>query len=401
MALPQTGPITESINSLRTESSPDSVTPARVANLLQAIVDLINALSMVPDSEVTNIMELLNNAVSTANAASSAASAAQTTANNKLISQFKADAAAASVTITIKQTGHTAKSFQLPIADASQAGIVLPAVLQSITDAANAAANNKLNNINRSNNSAGVVLTFKSVGGATLYTLTLPLATTTAHGMMSKTDKQKLDALPSSGIVSLDAAGRVPWANAPVMMLRNVTGGPPETEENHLVNGDFYFLVDSGKIYYVPDVSEEAIELGPPSKNVIYCHTDTNILYRWNGSQFVPAMTDPNFAMQKVTVRRNNTTQKIYSIPNGKLAQVIATTDVVNIQLVAASNGASVHRIIFYASDVGETSDTINWPNTLIWKGNDVPDMQSVTDCVGIMVTIYDMTFAEYNAYGR
>lgn len=401
MALPQTGPITESINSLRTESSPDSVTPARVANLLQAIVDLINALSMVPDSEVTNIMELLNNAVSTANAASSAASAAQTAANNKLISQFKADAAAASVTITIKQSGHTAKSFQLPIADASQAGIVLPAVLQSITDAATAAANNKLNNINRSNNSAGVVLTFKSVGGATLYTLTLPLATTTAHGMMSKTDKQKLDALPSSGIVALDEAGRVPSENAPAIMLRNVTGGPPETEENHLVNGDFFFLVDTGKLYYVPDVNEEAIELGPPSKNVVYCHKDTNILYRWTGSQFVPVMTDPNFAMQKQEVRRNNTTQKIYSIPNGKLAQVIATTDVVNIQLVAATNGASVHRIIFYASDMGESSTSINWPNTLIWKDNDVPQMQSVTDCLGIMVTIYDMKFAEYNQYGR
>ena len=397
MAIP-TGQITESINSLRTESSPDSVTPARVANLLQAIVDLINALSMVPDTEVTNIMQMINNAVSTAQSAQSTASSAQTAANNKLISQFKADAAASSVTLTIKQTGHTAKSFQLPIADASQAGIVLPAVLQSITDAATAAANNKLNNITRSNNSAGVVLTFKSVGGATLYTLTLPLATTTAHGMMSKTDKQKLDALPSSGIVALDGAGRVPAANAPQVMLRRTYAS--NYDEAPLQAGDFYVDGSPLHVWYHADASTD-IDMGVPSKNVVYCEQDTNILYRWNGSQFVPAMTDPNFAMQKVTVRRNNTTQKIYSIPNGKLAQVIATTDVVNINLIAANSGASVHRIIFYASDMSESSTSINWPNTLIWKDNDVPAMQSVTDCLGIMVTIYDMKFAEYNAYGR
>ena len=115
MPRPNTDPIKQSIDSLRTESSPDAVTPARVANLLQAIVDLINALTMVPDSEVADIMQLINNAVSTAQAAAATAGNAQTAANNKLISQFKADAAADAVTLTVKQSGHTALTFSFPV----------------------------------------------------------------------------------------------------------------------------------------------------------------------------------------------------------------------------------------------------------------------------------------------
>lgn len=396
MPRPNTDPISQSIDSLRSESSPDAVTPARVANLLQAIVDLINALTMVPDSEVADIMQLINNAVSTAQAAASTASSAQTAANNKLISQFKADAAADNVTITIKQSGHTAKSFALPIADASQAGIVLPSVLQSITNAAAAATNGKLKTISLTYGS-GITLTFKAADNTTLATRNIPLVTTSHHGLMASSDKEKLDALPSSGVVALDAAGRVPASNAPQVMLRNITGGAPDD----LHNGDFYFDQADSHIYYIPNVNGEPVPMGPPSKNVVYCHTDTNILYRWNGSAFVPVLNDPNYAMQKVEVRRNNTTQKKYTIPNGVLASIIGTTDTVNIELTPANVGASVHKIIIYASNF-QPVEVINWPDSLLWKDNLEPNTgQFVTDCLGIMVTIYDMTFAEFNQYGR
>jgi hypothetical protein len=138
-----------------------------------------------------------------------------------------------------------------------------------------------------------------------------------------------------------------------------------------------------------------------PSKNVVYCETETNILYRWTGTQFVPAVSDPNYAMQKVEVRRNNTTQKKYTIPNGVLASIIGTTDTVNIELTPANVGASVHKIIIYASNF-QPVEVINWPDSLLWKDNLEPNTgQFVTDCLGIMVTIYDMTFAEFNQYGR
>lgn len=396
MPRPNTDPITQSIDSLRTESSPDSVTPARVANLLQAIVDLINALSMVPDSEVADIMQLINNAVSTANAASSAASAAQTNANNKKITQFKAEATAEGVTLTVKQSGHTALTFLFPVADASQAGIVLPSVFQSLLNADQKAENYKVATLLFSYTSAGAKFGIRLSNGTTLEK-EIYLATSARNGLMSKTDKTKLDALPSSGIVALDAAGRVPAANAPTVMLRRTY--PSQYDEAPLQNGDFYIDGDYHVWYHAS--AQNDIDLGVPSKNVVYCETETNILYRWTGTQFVPAVSDPNYAMQKVEVRRNNTTQKKYTIPNGVLASIIGTTDTVNIELTPAKVGASVHKIIIYASNF-QPVEVINWPDSLMWKDNLEPNTgQYVTDCLGIMVTIYDMTFAEFNQYGR
>lgn len=395
MSKPDTEPIRKSINALGVETAPDSVTPARVAGLLQAIVDLINALSTVPDTEVTNIMATINSALSTAQAAAATANTALTNANSKLLSQFKADAAGSGVTLTVKQVGHEPISFAFPIANASQAGIVLPSVLQSISDAAGAARKNRLSNITKQYG-AGIILTFKDADGAAMVTYTIPLATANTHGLMAAVDKNKLDSLPSSGIVALDSAGRVPAAHAPQVMLRNITGGAPDD----LHNGDFYFDQGDGHIYAVPDINDEPIDMGTPSKNVVYCYVDTNILYRWTGSGFVPVRTDPNHAMDIVEVRRNNNTQKIYAIPNGKLAKVIPTTDVVNISLTPAENGASVHRIVMYASDFQNTAD-INWPDSLWWKDNDELQGQTVTDNRGVVVTIYDMKFAEYNTYGR
>ena len=395
MARPNTEPITQSIDSLRAESSPHSVTPARVANLLQAIVDLINALSMVPDTEVTNIMQLINNAVSTANGAASTASAAQTAANNKLITQFKADAAADGVTITIKQSGHTAKSFLLPIADASQAGIILPAVLQDIANAAQAAVNYSVNRFTIEYNSTGAKFSVRLTNGTTLQK-TLELATTNQHGLMSSEDKDKLDNLPSS-VIGLDEADRVPAANAPTVMLRRTY--PSQYDEAPLQNGDFYIDGDYHVWYHAS--AQNDIDLGVPSKNVVYCETETNILYRWTGTQFVPVVSDPNYAMQKVEVRRNNTTQKKYTIPNGVLASIIGTTDTVNIELTPANVGASVHRMVMYAENF-QPVEVINWPDSLLWEDNIVPNTgQYVTDCLGIIVTIYDMKFADYKAYGR
>lgn len=395
MARPNTDPITQSIDSLRTESSPDSVTPARVANLLQAIVDLINALSMVPDSEVADIMQLINNAVSAANAASSAASAAQTNANNKKITQFKAEATAKGVTLTVKQSGHTALTFLFPVANDSQAGIVLPTMLQSLLAADQKAENYKVATLLFSYTSAGAKFGIRLSDGTTLEK-EIYLATSARNGLMSKADKEKLDNLPS-GVVALDAAGRVPAANAPTVMLRRTY--PSQYDEAPLQNGDFYIDGDYHVWYHAS--AQNDIDLGVPSKNVVYCETETNILYRWTGTQFVPAVSDPNYAMQKVEVRRNNTTQKKYTIPNGVLASIIGTTDTVNIELTPANVGASVHKIIIYASNF-QPVEVINWPDSLLWKDNLEPNTgQFVTDCLGIMVTIYDMTFAEFNQYGR
>ena len=388
MAKPNTEPITQSIDSLRTESSPDAVTPARVANLLQAIVDLINALTMVPDTEVANIMQLINNAVSTANAASSAASAAQNAANDKLISQFKADAAADGVTMTVKQTGHTAIAFSFPIANSSHAGIVLPSVLQAITDAANAASGARVYQLLLTYTSTGVRYGVRLENGTTLEK-DIALATASRNGIMSKDDKQKLDNLPDSGVVALDAAGRVPAAQAPQVMLRNVVN----TVLDDLRPGDFYF--DSGHIFYVPSATDDPIDMGVPSRAVVYCHVDTDLLYRWTGSVFTPIKTNPNEGLEMRMVRAYTASSKRYDIPSGVFARLMPSTDVVNINLLQPTSGVPFYRIQIDSGTFFDDNDVlvveqINWPLALVWPQGKKPTIDDVLENYGVMVTIYE-----------
>lgn len=397
MPRPNTDPITQSIDSLRTESSPDAVTPARVASLLQAIVDLINALTMVPDSEVADILQLINNAVSTANAASSTASAAQTNANNKRITQFKAEATAEGVTLTVKQSGHTALSFLLPVADASQAGIVLPSAFQSLLNADQKAENYKVSALLLSYTSTGVQFGIRLANGATLQK-DIGLATASRNGIMSKTDKQKLDNLPSSGIIALDDAGRVPAAQAPQVMLRNVTGQAPD----NLQNGDFYYDVSNRHIYYLPDVSSDPVDMGSPSKNVIYCHTDTDLQYRWTGSIFTPIKTNPNEGLEMRRINVYSVSTKRYDIPSGIFARIHPTTNILNINLLPPSSGVPFYRIFldcgaFFDDNDALIVEQINWPLGIHWQ-SEPPTVDDVIENWGVIVTIID-NFARFDKY--
>ena len=396
MANPNTSQITESISSLRAETSPDSVTPERVGNLLQAIVDLIKALSNVPEEEVVSVMAAVNQANSNAATALATANAAASAAAAQAIASLLAAATAQGVTLTIKQVSHgngAGIEVSLPIADASHAGIVLPATLQAISDAAAAASNVQITQLTLTYASDGVTWGVRS-NAATL-SKKINVATMTKAGMMSADDKTKLDSLPSNGYITLDNAGRVPAGQAPQVMIRNVAEG---MGVDNIAVGDFFY--DSGHIFY-HESSTSDIDMGVPSKNVVYCHVDTDILYRWNGSSFVPVLTDPNYAMQVETVSRNNNTQMVYNVPNGKLAKMHVTTSAVNVALTDASNGASVHRIIFDADDFSDSCTAINWPSGLVWRNDVTPVAQDVTECSGIMVTIYDKKWAEFNTYGR
>lgn len=396
MARPNTDPITQSIDSLRTESSPDSVTPARVANLLQAIVDLINALSMVPDSEVADIMQLINNAVSTANAASSAASAAQTNANNKKITQFKAEATAEGVTLTVKQSGHTALTFLFPVANNSQAGIVLPTMLQSLLAADQKAENYKVATLLFSYTSAGARFGIRLSNGTTLEK-DIYLATTARNGLMSKADKEKLDNLPN-GVVALDEAGRVPAAQAPQVMLRNITGQAPDD----LHSGDFFFEVSNHHIFFLPNVNSDPVDMGSPSKNVIYCHTDTDLQYRWTGSIFTPIKTNPNEGLEMRRINVYSVSTKRYDIPSGIFARIHPTTNILNMNLLPPSSGVPFYRILldcgaFYDDGDALIVDQINWPLDVHWQ-NEPPTVDDVIENWGVIVTIID-NFARFDKY--
>lgn len=391
--------ITESIQSLRAESAPDSVTPERVGNLLQAIVDLIKALSSIPDTDVTSVIQSINQALTTANAANAAASAANTNANNKLITQFKGAATASTLTLTVKQQGHSAISFQVPIADASHAGIVLPATLQSIADAAALAARNKLSDLSYAFVSGGIYITFKGAEGQNLLTKLLPNATQSRPGLFSSGDKIKLDSLPPDGVASLDDAGRVPAGEAPQVMIRNIAEQAGYFDDNPLQPGDFYF--DGGNIIYHESATQDRI-MGPPSKNVVYCHTDTDLLYRWTGSMFTPIRTSPDAGLEKRIIRVYSASTKRYDIPSGIFASVGPTTNVININLLAPASGMPFYRIQlecahFYDDGDALIVDQINWPLDIIWENNP-PTIDDVIENWGVIVTIYG-TWASFIKY--
>lgn len=399
MAKPNTEPIKQSIDALRTESSPDAVNPARVANLLQAIVDLINALTMVPDSEVTDIIQQINNAVSAAQSAQSTASAAKTAADNKKITQFKADAAADTVTLTVKQSGHTALTFSFPIADASHAGIVLPTMLQDIADAAKLAAKNRLSSITFGYSASGLSLTFKDNEGAGMLTKTLPTATQSRAGLMSAGDRKKLDDIPPDGVAPLDDAGRVPAANAPQVMIRNIENQSGYFDEHPLQNGDYWF--DQGHIFFHESATSD-IDMGVPSKNVVYCHTDTDILYRWTGKMFTPVKTNPNEGLEEKRINVHSVSTKRYDIPSGIFARIHPTTNVVNINLLPTSSGMPVYRIFldsgaFYDDGDALIVDQINWPINTHWQ-NEPPTVDDVIENYGVIVTIID-NFARFDKF--
>lgn len=399
MAKPNTEPITQSIDSLRTESSPDSVTPARVANLLKAIVDLINALSMVPDTEVADIMQMINNAVSTANAASSAASAAQTNANNKKITQFKAEATAEGVTLTVKQSGHTALTFSFPVADASQAGIVLPSVLQSISDAAALAVKNKLSEITFSYGVTGLTMAFKNAEKEIMVSKTLPIASLSRAGLLSPAQYKKLDSIPAEGVAPVDEAGRVPGANAPQVMIRNIENQSGYFDEHPLLNGDFWF--DSGHIFFHESATSD-IDMGVPSKNVVYCHTDTDILYRWTGSVFTPVKTNPNEGLEQRRINVYSASTKRYDVPSSVFARIHPTTNVLNMNLLPPTSGVPFYRIFLDSGAFFDDSDAlivdeINWPLNIHWQ-NEPPTVDDVVENYGVIVTIIDK-YARYEKY--
>lgn len=66
----------------------------------------------------------------------------------------------------------------------------------------------------------------------------------------------------------------------PKTVLRNVT----DTVLDDLAIGDVYY--DSGHIFLHKSDAED-IDLGTPSKDMVYANKDTDTLYRWNGTRFV------------------------------------------------------------------------------------------------------------------
>lgn len=394
--MPNTDNLTEQISVLRTETNPDGITPEALGRVLQAIVDFIAALGLIDISEEADLAARVTAAESAANAAETKATTALANASKNVIDSITATPAADKVTISVKQHGHSADTVDIPAATSSDAGVMSAADKEALTGAVEDVANFKPKQMSVSRSTTTITLTLKLTNNATL-TVQFPAASTTAAGLMSKADKEKLDGLPAAASIALlDETGHLRWSMAPVMMLRNVA----PTVFDDLASGDVYF--DSDLLFYYAS-DQNIIELGTPSKNVTYVHVETNIQYRWTGSAFVPLQGDPKAGIPVQEVRCANRTQKRYDIPPGVLCVLKPSTDTVNFNLLSGSYGnADIHRIVLEASDKGDLVDGattgLKWPNSLIWASNQLPSVQDIDgNAEAILVTIYNQRYADYS----
>lgn len=92
--------------------------------------------------------------------------------------------------------------------------------------------------------------------------------------------------------LSLDGSGHMSQSQAAPQVMRsmgstldNIDGGPAQIVYTPSV-GDIYFDHTSGTILYKKSQSS-TIDLGAPSKLLLYCNAQTDHLYRWNGTRMV------------------------------------------------------------------------------------------------------------------
>ena len=176
--------------------------------------------------------------------------------------------ATATVTYKDKDNGTTLDTVQINAATTSNAGLLTAADKVKVDK-----IESKVGEITKSDTATSNTLTFKNeTNGTTLETITFNSASSTNSGLLSAIDKAKLDTFSSgggsdyvrvdskgqpNGVASLDDNGQVPAAQLPsyvddVLEFTNLAAFP-ETGED-------------GKIY----VAE-----------------DTNLTYRWSGTQYV------------------------------------------------------------------------------------------------------------------
>lgn len=274
--------ITRLISSLRAQTARDSITPDGLGSILQRIVDAISSMSSIDIEDENAILQRLSTAEADAQTALQTAQNAQTGAASNVIDTFTADQDVDEVTLSLKQHGYTAKQVVLPAASSTGAG-VMTATDKSRLDTAYGKRVNLMNALS----SETVVTLQLTFGDGTTKSVTFVGATAGnggKAGLMTKEQADQLAALVAAGTAESvrDDAGFIKQQYAAPVVLRNVT----DEEVDDLSVGDIFF--DSGKLWQCG--SSENIDMGTPSKKVIYYCLADQTLYRWTGSRFVQAV---------------------------------------------------------------------------------------------------------------
>lgn len=255
--------------------------------------------------------------------------------------------------ITLKQSGHSAKTITISTATTSRPGLMSAADKTNLTTALNRGVSG-FSGVPSQNN---VSLTLSFIGGTSL-TYTLPAATMSVAGVMTPADKTKLESAKSiadtlnskigaaNGIATLDANGKLAAEQVPSTVVTNndivdkanlVEGvrmlTPDEWPSIVLFNvgvedtenaeaGDVIFVrrqqgnVNIARLYYLTS-GGDSISLGEPVSNAVYCHKSTGIQYRWDNTNlvFVPVGMQPQVlkSMGSSIDNAGASTQWVYS----------------------------------------------------------------------------------------
>lgn len=274
--------ITRLISSLRAQTARDSITPDGLGSILQRIVDAISSMSSIDIEDENAILQRLSTAEADAQTALQTAQNAQAGAAANVIDTFTADQDVDEVTLSLKQHGYTAKQVVLPAASSTGAGVM------TATDKSHlGTAYGKRVNLMNTLSSETVVTLQITFGDGTTKSVTFVGATAGnggKAGLMTKEQADQLAALVAAGTAESvrDDAGFIKQQYAAPVVLRNVT----DEEVDDLSVGDIFF--DSGKLWQCG--SSENIDMGTPSKKVIYYCLADQTLYRWTGSRFVQAV---------------------------------------------------------------------------------------------------------------
>lgn len=391
----QSQEIKDNIQALGEMTSPASITPFTLAVILQSILSFVESLELKPKSEV-DVMAQLQQAVNAANSALATANTANSNAQKCVIATLSFTQDEGGVSLTVKQAGYPEKTDFIPTANETMPGLLTPQVLKLIVDTAAAVVDNKITKVTATASSGGVTLGLVSDAGT--LQKALPVASPTNAGVMTGADKQKLNNLPAKEDIATLKGGCLNLTQCPPIVLLKVDESPFDDEEPAV--GDAW--LDAGHIYYAKD-SATQVDLGTPSKHLVYVHKATGLQYRWTGSKMELIGSDPRTGMEVVNVTCASTTRKTYAVPAGVLAVLKPTTDVANILLQAGPDGkAAIHRLVIERSDIGSLTPNATclvWPSSLIWSEDTKPQLQDIDDNTAILVTVINSRYAHFRRY--
>lgn len=149
--------------------------------------------------------------------------------------------------------------------------------------------------------------TFSWTVGGQNYHFTIPEGTAVATSITENGTEPVTSAAIYAGLAAktdIDEAGRLKQEQSPITYLRKITGEAFDGGE--VLNiGDAWLDEDNPGEYIIryKVTSTSSISLGAPSPDLIYCHTDTKKLYKWDATRgqmiqiAIPTYNSSNFRL--------------------------------------------------------------------------------------------------------